>query len=288
MVQCCACLAFTLVLWSPILLGQDAAPEKEVVKSRMSLSANQYPDATIALDGLVRARIEGSYQKVPMVQVQFYSVDPEGEETVLGEAETGENGVATVEIETAALPRDEAGYFTFVARFEGDNDFSASETDVRIHPAKLTLTPLDQDSIYTLRFQASAISPEGDSGIADAVVSVFVKRMFSALKVGEGTTDEDGVVEIEFPTDLSGDENANIQITARIDETDEYGNLVARTTESWGSMVSKEIKELPPALWSAHPPIWMFVTFTILMGAVWIHYVIILFQLLKIRKIGSA
>jgi len=152
-----------------------------------------------------------------------------------------------------------------------------------LKPAKLVMEAVEGDSTYTIKLQASALNANGPKPIADAKVSVYVKRMFSALKVAEGTTDADGMVEVDFPKGLSGDQDANLNITAKIEETEEYGNLEANMIKQWGKPVSYEITELPKALWSDHPPVWMIVTFFVLMGTVWIHYMIIVFKLFRIK-----
>ena len=82
-------------------------------------------------------------------------------------------------------------------------------------------------------------------------------------------------------SDDIGVETGDIEV-----KTGEYGNLTAAATQKWGYEVSAEIVETPRALWSPHPPAWMVITFFILMGAVWIHYAIVIYNLFKIRSHG--
>jgi len=264
-----------------------AAPveeEETTIKSKTSLTGDQYPDGTIMLSGLLRAKIEGSYQKVPDRKVAFYVLNPAGEEVAIGDTITGANGVAKIRVTKTTLVKGEDGSYSFIARFDGDDKFEGSESDLILKSASLVMVASEADSTYTLSLTATADSPEGPMPIAAAPVSVYVKRMFSSLKVAEGETDETGALEVEFPAGLAGDENGNIEITAMIEETDEYGNLTATATQKWGYSVSAEIVESPRALWSPHPPTWMVITFFILMGAVWIHYAIVVFNLIKIKS----
>jgi len=264
-----------------------AAPveeEETTIKSKTSLTGDQYPDGTIMLSGLLRAKIEGSYQKVPDRKVAFFVLNPAGEEVAIGDTITGANGVAKIRVTKTTLAKGEDGSYSFIARFDGDDKFESSESDLMLKSASLAMAASEADSTYTLSFTATADSPDGPLPIAAAPVSVYVKRMFSSLKVAEGETDETGALEVEFPAGLAGDENGNIEITAMIEETDEYGNLTATATQKWGYSVSAEIVESPRALWSPHPPTWMVITFFILMGAVWIHYAIVVFNLIKIKS----
>jgi hypothetical protein len=259
--------------------------EKEdlTVKSKMSLTGSQFPDGTIELTALLRAKIKGSYQKVAHQKVSFFSVNDDFEETALGDTITGPDGMARWKVNTTGKPVNADGSYSFLARYDGNDNMNGSESDVMLQPAKLVMEAIEGDSAYTLHLVATANSADGPVPIVEAPVAVYVKRMFSSLKVGEGTTDENGEVEVDFPMGLSGDQNANLEIAARIEETDAYGNLEARMTKQWGKPVSYEIKELPNALWSDHPPVWMIVTFFVLMGTVWFHYMYIVFNLFRIK-----
>jgi hypothetical protein len=71
---------------------------------------------------------------------------------------------------------------------------------------------------------------------------------------------------------------------AKLDENEVYGNLETTAVAPWGTAVSDKVSSLPRALWSPHPPIWMVVTFVILMSVVWGHYIVIVVQLFRLRK----
>jgi hypothetical protein len=73
-------------------------------------------------------------------------------------------------------------------------------------------------------------------------------------------------------------------LLARLDESELFGRLEASSTQVWGISVSDQLKKMPRALWTSDPPIWMLVTFIILMTAVWGHYIVIIVQLFRLRK----
>ena len=262
---------------------EEAVEEEETFKSKTSLTADQYPDNTIVLKGLLRAKIEGSYQKVPGRKITFLSVNAEGEETEIGDTITAPNGIASFLVNKSGLVKSEDGSYSLLARFDGDEKMDGSESDLMLRPATLVMEAKEADSTYTISLQATAESAEGPMPIAAAPVSVYIKRMFSSLKVAEGETDETGLVELEFPAGLAGDEEGNLEITAMIEETEEYGNLTASSTQKWGYSVSKAPGEMKRALWSPHPPTWMVITFFVLMGTVWFHYAIIIYNLFRIK-----
>jgi hypothetical protein len=270
------------------LLAQDStavAEEKAdaTIKTKMSLTASQFPDGIIQLNALLRSKIEGSYQKTPGQKVAFFLVNDAAEEIALGDTVSAQDGVAKFKFNTNGKTTNKDCSFSFLARYDGNDHMNGSESDLLLKPAKLVMEPIEGDSTYTIKLLATALSADGPKPIEKASVAVYVKRMFSSLKVADGETDADGMVEVDFPKGLSGDQNANLNITAKIEETEEYGNLEASMIKAWGKPVSYEITELPKALWSDHPPVWMIVTFFVLMGTVWIHYMIILVKLFLIK-----
>lgn len=284
------------MVWVALLLtcvqslwAQDSTAVKEeekedaVIKTKMSLAGSQFPDGSIQLNALLRSKVQGSYQKTPGQKISFFAVNDAAEESALGDTVSGQDGIAKFVFHTTGKATNKDGTYSFIARYDGNDHMNGSESDLMLKPAKLVMEPVEGDSSYTLKLQATAFGTDGPKPIAEATVSVYVKRMFSNLKVAEGTTDADGAVEVDFPLGLSGDQDANLDITAKIEETDEYGNLEANMIKPWGKAVSYEITELPNALWSDHPPVWMIVTFFVLMGTVWIHYLIIIFKLFRIK-----
>ena len=285
------CFFYFFLTGMTVIMGQDttdttseAEEEVEMIRSRMSLTANQYSDGTIELIGLLRARIDGSFQKVAGEEIAFYFLNGEGEEVDFGKVKTGADGMATLPVDKTDLFSGDDGSYSFIARFEGNDKMDGSESDLMLKPARLTVEPIEEDSSYALKIQAIAESPDGPQPIAEATVSVYIKRMFSSLKIGEGETDEEGMVEIDFPEGLPGDENGHLEISVLIEETEEYGNLKATLGKKWGTSVSYDIQKLPRALWSPHPPAWMIISFFILMGTVWIHYMIIVINLYRIKS----
>ncbi len=293
-------LAFLILLWmapANSLLAQDEPAEEETTEeaaeeeepekigSRLSLSVTQLPGDSVELSVILRAKIDGVWNKIDGGKILFFAIGDE-DETPLGEAVTNLAGVGSAKAGIKDMPLNSEGYLTFAARFEGNDQLEESDDEISVLKAILTLTPVKGDSSYTIFVKAMAPSPDGDIPLMEADVVIFIKRMVGRLKVGEGTTDENGEAEIEFPTDLSGDDLGNLFITARIEEFEEYGNLAATTVQPWGKPVSTAIEELPRSLWSPHPPAWMVITFFVLMAAVWGHYGVIVYKLRQIKKSG--
>lgn len=282
----CFFFLFLMAANTAIYAQEEEEEPAKKEKSRMGLSTTQMPGDSIELSALLRAKIDDVYQKIGDAEIEFFAVGAE-DEISLGKSTTNALGTAKIKIGSNTVEKNEEGYMTFSARFDGNDELKGSDDEVSILKANMTLTPVKEDSSFTIKINVSAPTTDSVTALAEADVSLYVKRMIGRLKVGEGTTDENGDAEINFPKDLSGDDHGNLYITAYIEDFGEYGNLAATSVQAWGKPVSYAIEELPRALWSPNPPIWMVLTFFILMGAVWGHYVVIISRLLKMRKMGG-
>lgn len=146
------------------------------------------------------------------------------------------------------------------------------------------MVPVKEDSLLTVTVKLVDLSSGAELPVPETAVGIYVARMFNPLKVGEGTTDENGEAVIEVQKGLPGDAKGNLTLFAKLDESEDFGKLEASVVQPWGKAVSDKIEDQPRALWSSSPPIWMLATFIILMSIVWGHYVVIIVQLFRLRK----
>jgi hypothetical protein len=245
--------------------------------------STQKSDNTVDLKATVKAKINGTLTQLAGLKITFITgVDSNA--TKLGETMTDSRGVAIFNCKPGQLIIDAEGKLNFKANFAGKNLIEPAEELISVKRARLGITALKDDSLLSVRLKLVDLSTGTETAVPETELGVFVKRLFNPLKLGDGKTDETGEAIIEIPKDLPGDAKGNITLLARLDENDVYGNLEAAVVQQWGIPVSHEVKELPRALWSSHPPIWMLITFIILMTAVWGHYIVIIFELFRLRK----
>jgi hypothetical protein len=121
----------------------------------------------------------------------------------------------------------------------------------------------------------------------------YVKRTFSDLPIGDvfNTTDENGMVQVEFPKDLPGDHEGNVTILVKIKESDLYNDRTVETTKKWGipTPLTDQLEE-KRSLWAAaaNAPIPLVLSVTTMIVSIWfiIFYIIcILFRISKIRTL---
>jgi len=260
-----------------------AAEGKTTYAPLVEFLSIQKNDNSVDLKASVKAKMNGTLTKLEGLKLEFYN----GTDSALkkiGEGYTDRGGVCLINCKAEQLSVDAEGKLNFKVSFTGKDSIDAAEEVLAVKRARLEITPVKEDSLLTVKLKLVDLSTGSETAIPETDLGIFVKRLFSGMKIGEGKTDESGEISIEIPNNLPGNAKGEIILTAKLEDNETYGNLEAVAIEKWGTPVSDEIKELPRALWSPHPPIWMLITFVVLMSAVWGHYIVIIYELFRLRK----
>ncbi|MFM6925703.1 MAG: hypothetical protein ACKOU7_09410 [Ferruginibacter sp.] len=260
-----------------------AVEESALISPSMNFLTVQKGDNTIDLKAALTAKFKGSVIKLGHLKITFMQV-VDGTEKELGFAIADGFGKAVFNVKTDSLIPDKEGKLNFKAVFAGNKHMDPADGEVSIKRARLEITPVKVDSVLSVNVKLVDIATGKDVPVPETVLGIYVHRSFKPLKLAEGTTDENGEATIEVPNNLPGDPKGNITLMAKLDENETYGNLESAVVQKWGVPVSDKLNELPRALWSPHPPYWMMITFIILVGTVWGHYLVILIQLFRLRK----
>ncbi len=261
--------------------AEEEAPS--LISPSIQFVTVQKADNTIDFKAVLKAKVKGSFIKLPQLKVKFVLVSGTDEKE-LGYGITNGEGKVVFNTKADSLKTDAEGKLHFKALFAGNKAMDAAEEEVTIKRARLEITPIKEDSLLSVKVKLIDIGTGTEVPVKEITLGVFVNRSFNALKLGEGATDESGETTVEIPNNLPGDAKGNITLLGRLDENEIYGNLEAASVQKWGIPVSDKIAEQPRELWSPHPPIWMLITFIILMGTVWGHYIVIVVQLFRLRK----
>ncbi len=117
----------------------------------------------------------------------------------------------------------------------------------------------------------------------------YVKRTFSLLPIGDifNSTDENGIVEVQFPNDLPGDREGNVELVVKIIESDQYNDLSMEMTKNWGIPSQIDQVKEKRSLWAAaaNAPITLVIAVSGMIIAIWFIIFYIIFVLFKISKI---
>lgn len=257
--------------------------ESSMISPSLEFFTVQKSNNTIDFKAGLKAKVKGTFYNLPLIKITFVQVTEAGDKE-LGFVITDRAGKAVFNVKSDSLITDKEGKLNFKAVYAGNKQMDAAEEEVIIKKARLEITPVKEDSLLSVTIKLIDVGTGTEVPVPETAIGVFIHRSFNPLKIGEGTTDEAGEASVEVPNNLPGDAKGNITLLAKLDENEIYGNLEASVEQKWGTVVSDKIEDQPRALWSSHPPIWMLVTFILLMAAVWGHYVVIVYQLLRLRK----
>jgi hypothetical protein len=261
-----------------------AAPEEaELISPAIELISIQKGDSSVDLKATVKAKVEGKMRKLYGLKAEFFMLSDTAE-TAVGTLVTDRNGFAVINLKAGQLVTNADGTLHFKVKVAGPKNMEAGEGEVTVKRAMLILTPVKEDNLLSVQLKLVDLSTGEEKPVPETAVGIFVKRSFYPLKLGEGNTDTNGEATVEVPNGLPGDPLGNITLLAKLDENETYGYLETASTQKWGVPVSNRIEDQPRALWSSHPPMWMLITFIILMTAVWGHYIVIVYELFRLRK----
>jgi hypothetical protein len=218
--------------------------------------------------------------------VDFYNV-LEDEEIKLGSSKTNKEGIASITLPADQnYLKDENGFFTLKAVFEGTDVMDYEEDEVSVKDVFFELNLEEIDSVRTVLLNAYTLDSLQTKIPTDEIDVVFsVGGMISRMPIEEAYV-EDGSYEFEYPNDIPGNTEGMVDVYVYLEDHDDYGNVIQKKTVNWGLVGEKKEVETH-TLWSKVAPIWMYVVLTILIVGVWSNYIYSVVNLFRIRKEGK-
>ena len=156
-----------------------------------------------------------------------------------------------------------------------------------LEEAEVSLSFSENNAVKTI---TALVKDQEGLPIEELDLFFYVQRTFSLLPIGDAfnTTDENGVVVVEFPTDLPGDIEGNVEIVVKIIESDIYNDLSLETIKNWGiPTIQPDQLEEKRSLWAAaaNAPITLVLSVSGMILVIWYINSYIIFVLYKISKI---
>lgn len=152
--------------------------------------------------------------------------------------------------------------------------------------ARVSVSFLEENKTNTIK---ALVTDQSGLPIEELDLYFYVKRTFSLLPIGDifNTTDENGMVTIDFPDDLPGDTEGNVTIVVKIIESDLYKDFSMEIIKDWGVPVVVENSQEKRSLWAAaaNAPMSLIVATSSMILVIWFIICYIIFVLYKISKI---
>jgi hypothetical protein len=257
-------------------------------KVRFSLTNIKQADNSRILEvSFIATHKKDRKDRVPVFDatINFFNVTDD-KEIPLGTAKTDKEGTAqlTVPANQKYITNSE-GYINFKAVFDGTDGLDSEESELAVRDVFLELNLEEIDSVKTVILNAYTLdSLNTKIPLEETDIKFAVAGFISNMPIQEGTI-ENGEFQFEFPLNISGDINGNVDVIASILDNDEYGNVIQKKNVNWG--INKKIEVESYKLWSKVAPIWMYVVLSILLLGVWANYVYSIVNLFNIKKEGK-
>ncbi len=276
-----------LVLLISSLEGTIAKQNQKVrVRLRLEYFKNSTEERYLTI--YVARREDRRYVPVDGVKIIFF-LEKQSDLDMLGNVATDEDGNGMLPLQGRFYQAiDTLNVYNFIAVLKDDRNYRDAKRELAITDVFLKVDYIDQDTLKLI--QATVIKKPSvgtEIKLKDVGVKFQVDRLFHPLTIGDefADTDEDGKIITEFPLDLPGKgSNGQVIISVLIEDHDEFGNVKVSETLNWGLPTPSGNGEFPRTLWTPNAPLWMIITFVIMMLGVWVHFGWIVYNMIMISK----
>ena len=281
-------LLFAL-LTNPVAAQEDSVVAKELVKLKYFNDNNGVQFLILENSLKTGKKIEPLKNKV----FQLY-LDSNKTENLIATVTTDKNGKAksflppSLKAAWAASPLHK-----FIAVATGKEEETAAELEIIKSKIKID-TAIEEGTrritVQVMKYENSEWVPANE-----VEMKVGIQRLGGILSAGDEesyTTDSSGTVSVELTKDsLPGDEKGNMVLVAKVEDNDQYGNLLVQKTVPWGVALKTDKSFFDQrTLWTTRfrTPLWLlFMAYSIVIG-VWGTIIYLVLQIIRIKKIGTA
>ena len=263
-----------------------------VEKNSLSLTLKYYNDNNIThhLMVLAKSKIDGKFQTVPNIPVEFFISSDADKANLIGKGKTDDRGQAIIEIPPSAkVEWLKSPNQIFVVVGAATKKFEEGRGELAITKAKIKV---DTAEGRIINAKIVALVDTTWTPIAGVDVIVGVKRLGGILNANETQTyptDSSGAVTAEFKRDsLPGDQKGNIILVASVVDNDTYGNLSSELVVPWGtkSVYMTNFDHRTLFARRGHSPIWLEILAYSIVVAVWSVIIFLLVQIKNLKKLG--
>jgi hypothetical protein len=288
-------ISISLILCFLTTIGTLSAQEKTAPQPLLTLSYFTRDNNIQYLMLQTRIKVERKFQPLPGEEVTLF-LDSIGAEKQVIKTHTDDNGVAKVIIPPSLKSQwDNNSKHTFIGVLQDSSSQDVTTTELEITKAKMEIDTSNEDGARTVNVKI--ISPENGDWlpVKGVDVKVGITRLGGILSAGDEaiyTTDENGTATVTFNKDsIPGDEQGNVVLTARVEDNDQFGNLTVNKKVPWGVAMKPDKSFFNQrTLWSTRfrTPFWLLFMAYATVAGVWGTLIYLVFQIVKIKKIGVA
>ncbi len=266
---------------------EEEEAEYDGYTTKLSLSYVKNTNNVKTLSCVVTAKKGEVNLPLENAELKFYAGNDQTQ--LLGVKTTNNEGFASLDINTEMkLQQDDSGAVLYRVEYKGLENSKDAVAEVSVVDINMEISLEEIDSVKTITVKATRIGKNNEIiPVKGQDVTIFVKRLYSNLKIGEVyLDDEEGIGSTEFKS-IPGDSVGNILIIAKIEGHELYAAVEKSQEIRWGSIVAYDVESKKRELWTNEAPIWMAITLAIFMIGVWYHLIRVFVKMRKIKKMGE-
>ena len=273
-------------------LASHNAVAQPAAKGRLSITLSYFAIDNKVPYLLARAKTKenGRFRPVSGVTLKLF-LNNDSADNLIKEVVTDEKGEASSPIPPSLKAAwDRSSKRTFLVHFPGDSNYTAAEGDLTVGRAKIVVDTAGGRKVVATVFEWK---DTGWAPVKGIDVGIAIKRLNAYLNVNQTatfTTDSTGTVLADFKRDsIPGDANGNIVIVAKVDDNDNYGNLLQEMTDPWGVKFAATNAFWERTLFATRDkaPIWLLLMAYSIVACVWGTLVFLVINLFRIKKAGK-
>ncbi|HXB45065.1 MAG TPA: hypothetical protein VNV85_13450 [Puia sp.] len=282
---------FILSAYIALFFSGFTAFSQPAQKGNLSIALSYFTDNNKLpyISVKVKTKVKGRFTNVSDIPLKLY-LNNDSAGNLIKAIVTNEKGEAAAIIPPSLKNQWISSVkHSFLATFDGDKKFEPAKADLSVGKAKILIDTTSDKKIVARVFELKDTSWVPVKGV-DVIFAI--KRLDAYLNVNETatfTTDSTGQASADFKRDkIPGDANGNIVIVAKVDDNDQYGNLLIEKTVPWGAKfipVNNFDKRTLFAT-SAKAPVWLLLIAGSIVISVWGVMVLLVINLFKIKKLG--
>jgi hypothetical protein len=273
------------------IVGQDSSVAEPSVNLRYFVNNNRIQYLMVES----RIKVGKKFQPLPRQVVQLY-LDSTNAENLIKKTYTDEKGIAKVIIPPSLKDKwNSSSQHQFIGVLEAASKEEERTMTLEITKTKMEMDTSTTDSVHTITVLVTFFQDNDWKPAKDVEMKIGVNRLASILSAGDEetyTTDSTGTATVEFKKGkLPGDHQGNFVLAAKVEDNEQYGNLLIEKTVPWGVAVKQDKNFFDQrTLWSTRfrtPLSLLFIAYSIVIG-VWGTIIFLVLQIIKIKKLGGA
>lgn len=276
-----------MLLSNPVAAQEDSVVTEEVIKLK-------YYNENNSLQYLVVESLLKTGKKTKPLSNKAFQLylDSNNAENFIAKVTTDKTGKAKSFIPPALKAKwESSAVHNFIAIPIGKEE--ETPTELKITKTKIKIDTASSEGVRSITVQVMKYENSGWLPANEVEMKVGIQRHGGLLSAGDEetfTTDSTGTVVVELKKDsLPGDQQGNIILIAKVEDNDQYGNMLIEKTVPWGIALSSDKTFFTQrTLWSTRfkTPLWLlFMAYSIVIG-VWGTIIYLITRIIKIKKLG--